>query len=113
MAWGARSFFFIEYLPAESGTESLILTGAQKKALTAFVRRMRERFQAIFFDFPGDEYALGTCLSAGRGFIHISAEGNIEPCPFPHFQIQTCGQKLFGIASHRSCSEKFGRCLKR
>jgi MoaA/NifB/PqqE/SkfB family radical SAM enzyme len=82
---GCKVFFFIEYLPAESGTESLILSGAQKKALTAFIRRMRERFQAIFFDFPGDEYALGTCLSAGRGFIHISAEGNVEPCPFSPF----------------------------
>lgn len=22
------------------------------------------------------------CLSAGKGFIHVSAEGDVEPCPF-------------------------------
>ncbi len=84
-ALGCKVFFFIEYLPAECGTESLVLSPAQKEALNAFVCRMREDYQAIFFDFPGDEYALETCLSAGRGFIHISAEGNVEPCPFSPF----------------------------
>jgi MoaA/NifB/PqqE/SkfB family radical SAM enzyme len=24
----------------------------------------------------------GGCLAAGRGFIHISADGRVEPCPF-------------------------------
>jgi MoaA/NifB/PqqE/SkfB family radical SAM enzyme len=24
----------------------------------------------------------GGCLSAGRGFAHISPEGSLEPCPF-------------------------------
>jgi MoaA/NifB/PqqE/SkfB family radical SAM enzyme len=31
---------------------------------------------------PGDEKDFGGCLSAGRGFVHVSAEGNLEPCPF-------------------------------
>jgi MoaA/NifB/PqqE/SkfB family radical SAM enzyme len=31
---------------------------------------------------PGDEEEIGGCLSAGKGFIHISADGNVEPCPF-------------------------------
>jgi len=25
---------------------------------------------------------MGGCLASGRGFVHISAEGNLEPCPF-------------------------------
>ena len=28
---------------------------------------------------------VGGCLSAGRGFVHISARGNLEPCPFAPF----------------------------
>ena len=34
---------------------------------------------------PGDEEEFGGCLAAGRGFIHISASGNVEPCPFVPF----------------------------
>lgn len=33
---------------------------------------------------PGEEMFWG-CLSAGRGFIHINAEGNLEPRPFAPF----------------------------
>ncbi|MHB8278883.1 MAG: SPASM domain-containing protein [Candidatus Humimicrobiaceae bacterium] len=25
---------------------------------------------------------MGGCLASGRGFAHISPEGNLEPCPF-------------------------------
>ena len=36
----------------------------------------------MFIALPWDEDEIGGCLSAGRGFIHVSAEGNVEPCPF-------------------------------
>ena len=42
----------------------------------------RAKFPALFIAVPGDEEEIGGCLSAGRGFIHISAEGDVEPCPF-------------------------------
>jgi MoaA/NifB/PqqE/SkfB family radical SAM enzyme len=31
---------------------------------------------------PWDEQEVGGCLSAGRGFVHINASGDLEPCPF-------------------------------
>jgi MoaA/NifB/PqqE/SkfB family radical SAM enzyme len=37
---------------------------------------------ALFISFPGDEEDVGGCLAAGRGFLHISARGDVEPCPF-------------------------------
>ncbi len=48
------------------------------------VRRdsFRSKYQALFIAIPGDEGEIGGCLSAGRGFVHISADGNVEPCPF-------------------------------
>ena len=42
----------------------------------------RSRFTALFITVPGDEEEIGGCLSAGRGFIHVNAEGDVEPCPF-------------------------------
>jgi MoaA/NifB/PqqE/SkfB family radical SAM enzyme len=42
----------------------------------------RAKYPALFVALPWDEEEIGGCLSAGRGFVHISAEGNVEPCPF-------------------------------
>ena len=42
----------------------------------------RKKYSALFVNVPGDEKDFGGCLSAGRGFIHVSAEGDLEPCPF-------------------------------
>jgi MoaA/NifB/PqqE/SkfB family radical SAM enzyme len=36
----------------------------------------------LFISFPGDEQFTGGCLAAGRGFMHINADGSVEPCPF-------------------------------
>jgi MoaA/NifB/PqqE/SkfB family radical SAM enzyme len=44
--------------------------------------KFRKKFSAVFIALPWDEEEIGGCLSAGRGFVHISAEGNVEPCPF-------------------------------
>ena len=46
------------------------------------VRSFREKWSALFIEVPGDEDEIGGCLGAGKGFIHISAEGDVEPCPF-------------------------------
>ena len=40
------------------------------------------KYRALFVNVPGDEKDFGGCLSAGRGFVHVSAEGDLEPCPF-------------------------------
>ena len=36
----------------------------------------------MFIAVPWDEEETGGCLAAGRGFVHISAAGDLEPCPF-------------------------------
>jgi MoaA/NifB/PqqE/SkfB family radical SAM enzyme len=46
------------------------------------LKSLRQRFSALFIGVPWDEVDVGGCLSAGRGFVHISAEGRVEPCPF-------------------------------
>ncbi|MCL5073057.1 MAG: hypothetical protein M1308_19540, partial [Actinobacteria bacterium] len=42
----------------------------------------KSRFPALFIAFPGGEDEMGGCLASGRGFVHISAGGSLEPCPF-------------------------------
>src|SRR5450830_566887 len=79
---GCRLFFFVEYVPVREGTESLVLDSAQRARLVAVVASLQKRLRGLFIVFPGDEEVFGGCLAAGRGFIHISPSGRVEPCPF-------------------------------
>lgn len=79
---GSRLFFFIEYIPFDASTKELVMTEEQRSELDNRLKKLRERFKGIFLSFPGDEKAFGGCLAAGRGFVHISSVGALEPCPF-------------------------------
>jgi MoaA/NifB/PqqE/SkfB family radical SAM enzyme len=79
---GCRLFYFINYVPVESGTEALELEPEQVRRLEERLARHRRTLPALFIAFPHDEIALGGCLAAGRGFVHINAYGDVEPCPF-------------------------------
>jgi len=82
---GCRLFVFVEYVPVEAGSEPMVLSKADKKRLNEFAEASAERHPALFIPFPGDEDQYGGCLAAGRGFIHVSASGEVEPCPFAPF----------------------------
>ena len=82
---GARVFTFVEYVPMAPGTENLVLTREQKKTLQAVLAEYNRKFPAIFIGFPGDEDTYGGCLAAGRGFVHVSPSGDLEPCPAAPF----------------------------
>jgi MoaA/NifB/PqqE/SkfB family radical SAM enzyme len=77
-----KLFFFLEYTPINEGTEDWVLTDYQRNQLMVTRNSLRSEFRALFITVPGDEEEIGGCLSAGKGFIHINAEGDVEPCPF-------------------------------
>lgn len=85
MEKGCRLFIFVEYVPADPGSEPLALSGHEKKRLGAFATACAKKHPALFIPFPGDEEEYGGCLAAGRGFVHVSACGDLEPCPFAPF----------------------------
>lgn len=82
---GARVFTFVEYVPMAPGTENLVLTHEQKKTLQAVLADYNQKFPGLFIGFPGDEDTYGGCLAAGRGFVHVSPSGDLEPCPAASF----------------------------
>jgi MoaA/NifB/PqqE/SkfB family radical SAM enzyme len=79
---GCKMFFFVEYSPIQAGTEALMITDVQRSRPAGLTKEYHDRYSALFISVPGDEKDFGGCLAAGRGFIHISAEGDVEPCPF-------------------------------
>jgi MoaA/NifB/PqqE/SkfB family radical SAM enzyme len=79
---GCKLFMLVEYTPVIAGTEDWVLTEEQKAKVIPIRNSFRKNYSAMFIALPWDEDEIGGCLSAGRGFIHVSAEGNVEPCPF-------------------------------
>lgn len=78
---GCKLIFFEEYIPVAQGSKDLALTGIQREKLDNIKNVLSEKFNALFIIFPGSERKYGGCLAAGRGLIHISPDGNLEPCP--------------------------------
>ncbi|MCJ7812074.1 radical SAM protein, partial [bacterium] len=82
---GCKFFLYIDYTPTQKETENWVLTDAQREQVMPRMKSFRSQFPALFIAVPWDEMDVGGCLSAGRGFIHINAEGDVEPCPFAPF----------------------------
>lgn len=82
---GCRFFLFLEYTPVLNGTEGLVLSRPQRRVLMERMDEFHRTLPALFIAVPGHEAAVGGCLAAGRGFIHITARGKVEPCPFAPF----------------------------
>ncbi len=78
---GTKLILLLEYVSVEAGTEDWILTDEQRSTLADKTERFRTQFPAIFIEIPGDEEQYGGCLAAGRGFVHVSPDGDLEPCP--------------------------------
>ena len=79
---GCRLFLLLEYTPIRAGTDDWVITDGQRAAMKTLVASFRARFPAVFIAVPWDEEEQGGCLASGRGFVHISASGDLEPCPF-------------------------------
>jgi MoaA/NifB/PqqE/SkfB family radical SAM enzyme len=79
---GCKFFMLTAYTPVTTDTEDWVLTEEQKTQVVSIRNAFRKKYPALFIALPWDEDEIGGCLSAGRGFVHISAEGNVEPCPF-------------------------------
>ncbi len=85
IAEGCKLFFFVEYVPVKEETDTWVITEEQREGLSQKLTDFRENLSGLFIAFPGDEKRFGGCLASGRGFIHVSPEGNVEPCPFAPF----------------------------
>jgi MoaA/NifB/PqqE/SkfB family radical SAM enzyme len=79
---GCRFFLLLDYTPTEEATAEWVLSDGQREEVGSRLRALRKRYPALFIAVPWDEVDAGGCLSSGRGFVHISASGDVEPCPF-------------------------------
>lgn len=90
---GSRIIFYIEYMPTEKDTYSLALGDNEIAKTASNLERLRKQYKdTIFLSFPGDEKAMGGCLAAGRGFLHISPDGRAAAWPFSPYADRNVAQ---------------------
>jgi MoaA/NifB/PqqE/SkfB family radical SAM enzyme len=83
---GARFGFFTDYIPFEKNVHHLfVLTPEDRELKEAALDERRREAKPPIFNLPPDEYRKGECMAAGKGMIHINADGYVEPCPYSHF----------------------------
>ena len=113
---GSRAFIFVEYNPVREGTEDWVVTDRQREEILQKMADYRARQPGVYIGFPGDEKLFGGCLSSGRGFIHVSASGDVEPCPFAPYSdssiIDMPLEEALGSKLLRTLRDNHGRILE-
>ena len=84
--WGAKFCWFFTYMPVgKEAVPELIATAEQRAYMYQQIRKFRETKPLFTMDFWNDgEYAKG-CIAGGRRYLHINANGDMEPCAFIHY----------------------------
>jgi MoaA/NifB/PqqE/SkfB family radical SAM enzyme len=84
--WGAKFCWFFTYMPVgKEAVPELMATAEQRAFMYRQIRRFRETKPLFTLDFWNDgEYAEG-CIAGGRRYLHINANGDMEPCAFIHY----------------------------
>ena len=91
---GASVLFFIDYVPFAPGTEGMELDEKNRIRMQNWLIE-NKRNDMLTVAFPGDEKPYGGCLAAGRGFVHIAADGSVEPCPFAPVSVENVTETGF------------------
>ncbi len=86
MKMGASYAWLFTYIPlGKNAVMELLCTPEQRSFMFDQVRKFRESKPMLIIDFWNDgDYSRG-CIAGGRSYLHINANGDVEPCAFIHY----------------------------
>jgi MoaA/NifB/PqqE/SkfB family radical SAM enzyme len=88
---GCKMGYYVNYVPCVKGAPFDLVPGIERQ--TWFHEQIivfQQNKRIVLVHMPDDEYTIGgSCMAAGRGFLHINAQGFVEPCPFSHIATHT------------------------
>ena len=61
------------------------------------IRAMRETKGIFAMDFQNDAEYVGGCIAGGRRYLHINANGDVDPCVFIHYSDSNIREKSLQI----------------
>ncbi len=78
--------FYLSYMPVDAAADPEIMpTPEQRAGRRARIAELQRTKRTVVLDFTNDGPLANGCGAAGRMYVHINPQGDIEPCPFCHF----------------------------
>ena len=102
VALGAKFAWFFTYMPVGVGAPTdLIAEAPQREFMYHQIRAFRETKPLFTMDFWNDGEYVNGCIAGGRCYLHINANGDIEPCAFIHYSDSNIREKTL-LEAYRS-----------
>ncbi len=102
IAWGAKFCWLFTYMPVgKDAVPELMASAQQRKFMYDQVRAFRKTKPIFTIDFWNDGEFVGGCIAGGRRYLHINANGDMDPCAFIHYSDANIREKtlLEGLRS--------------
>lgn len=92
--WGATFVWYFHYMPVGADAEpSLLLTPEQREMVYDRLRSYRGKKKIFALDFQNDAEFVDGCIAGGRRYLHINANGDVDPCVFIHYSDSNIREK--------------------
>ena len=83
---GVLFAWFFHFMPTGMNTTTdLCPTPDQREMMYHKIREFRATKPIFTLDFQNDAEYVGGCIAGGRQYLHINANGDVEPCVFIHY----------------------------
>ncbi len=84
--WGARFIWYFHYMPVgNDAVPALLPNPRQRETMYHRIREIRATKPIFAMDFQNDGEYVGGCIAGGRRYLHINANGDVDPCVFIHY----------------------------
>lgn len=91
---GAYFIWYFHYMPVgNDAAPQLMPTPEQRRGTYERIRRYRAEKPLFAMDFQNDAEYVGGCIAGGRRYLHINANGDIDPCVFVHYSDSNIREK--------------------
>lgn len=94
IAKGAKFAWFFTYMPVgKDAVPELMTKPEQREYMYHQIRNFRKTKPIFTLDFWNDGEYVDGCIAGGRRYLHINANGDIEPCAFIHYSDSNIHEK--------------------
>ncbi len=84
--WGAKFVWYFHYMPVgNDAVPALLPNPEQREFMYHRIREIRKTKPIFAMDFQNDGEYVGGCIAGGRRYLHINANGDVDPCVFIHY----------------------------
>lgn len=91
---GAYFIWYFHYMPVgNDAVPELLPTPEQRKGTYERIRHYRAAKPLFAMDFQNDAEYVGGCIAGGHRYLHINANGDVDPCVFIHYSDSNIREK--------------------